>query len=56
MKGQQTLDTNNSEYNALSFFVEQMLNSINTAEPVRVTAVSAPVGVNPWALWTCSPW
>ena len=47
MKGQQTLDTNNSEYNALSFFVEQMLNSINTAEPVRVTAVSAPVGVNP---------
>lgn len=47
MKGQQTPNTNSSDYNAQDFFVRQMLNGINTAEPVRVVAVSAPGGVNP---------
>lgn len=47
MKGQQNLSTNNSAVNALQFFVRQMLNGINTAEPVTVTAVSNGGGLAP---------
>lgn len=47
MKGQQSLHTNASPVNALEFFVRQMLNGINTAEPVTVTAVSNEGGLAP---------
>ena len=49
MKGQDGLTTNNSPYNAQAFMIRQMLNQVNTAEPVQVTSCSvqdelAPVG------------
>lgn len=47
MQGQRELSTNSSEYNAQDFMVRRLLAEINTAEPVRVTAVDVPAGVSP---------
>ena len=47
VQGQRGLATNSSAYNAQDFMIRRMLQSINTAEPVRVTAVSSPGGVEP---------
>lgn len=40
IKGQQTFQTGASSFNASAFQIQQALNKINTAEPVRVTGVS----------------
>ena len=55
MKGQQSLNTNSSPVNALEFFVRQMLNGMNTAEPVTVTAVSNAGGLAPAGTVTVRP-
>lgn len=47
MKGQQSLNTNSSEYNAQDFMIRQLLNGINTAEPVRVVSVSTSGSLSP---------
>lgn len=41
VKGQQDYNTDASVYNANEFQIQQALRKINTAEPVRVTSVSA---------------
>lgn len=55
MKGQQQLQTNSSGYNGQDFFVQQMLNTINTAEPVTVTSVSNEGGLAPAGTVTVRP-
>lgn len=42
MKGQESLYTNNSDLNVQDFLIQQMLNGINTAEPVTVASVNPP--------------
>lgn len=55
MKGQQTFSTNNSPVNAQDFFTRQLLNQINTAEPVQVVSVSNAGGLAPAGTVTVQP-
>ena len=54
VKGQQDYNTNASAYNAAAFQIEQAINKINTAEPVRVTGVN-PGGVGKAGTVTVQP-
>lgn len=54
VKGQQDYNTNASAYNANAFQIEQAINKINTAEPVRVTGVN-PGGVGKAGTVTVQP-
>ncbi len=55
MKGQQNLCTSASAYNAQSFMIKQLMNSINTAEPVTVNSVTTNGGLAPVGFVSVTP-
>lgn len=55
MKGQQNICTNSSELNAQLFMIRQLLNTINTAEPVTVNSVSTGGGLSPVGFVSVTP-
>ena len=55
MKGQQNISANSSAFNAQSFFIRQLMNTINTAEPVTVNSVTTDGGLAPAGFVSVTP-
>lgn len=55
MKGQQNISANASAFNAQSFMIKQLMNTINTAEPVTVNSVTTSGDLAPAGFVSVTP-